>query len=111
MINMHAESAHIDLFSSWTKLLGNDMEDIAAHSEPVDIKNNALIIYVDHPGWIQRIEFKKHHILRQVRKKYAHVSHILVQRVSNENFIQRREARYMGNNPKLSDSHHGEFTH
>lgn len=103
IIDIDDETGYIDLFSSWAELLGEGMEDIAAHSEPVDIKNGALIVYVDHPGWVQRIDFRKKQILNCLNKRYAQINNIFVQRVSNEMFLQRREARIMGNNPRLAD--------
>ena len=101
-LNMREQSPFIDLFYSWTDILGEDMEDIAAHSEPVDIKNGALIVYVDHPGWMQRLDFKKKYVLQRLKKQYNHINNILIQKVSNEKFIERREARFMGNNPEIS---------
>ena len=97
MINMQDEDGYIDLFSSWSELLGEELEDIADHCEPVDIKNGALIVYVDHPGWIQRINFRKKLILQRIRKQNAQINNIFVQKVSNEKFVERREARFMGN--------------
>jgi len=105
IINMQDEVGFIDLFSTWGEILGDEKEmiNIAAHSEPVDMKNGVLIVYVDHPGWLQRIELSKKQLLERIHERYAQVSNIFVQKVNNEMFLQRREARIMGNKPPLAD--------
>jgi hypothetical protein len=44
--------------------------DLASHSQPVDIRNEALLVEVDHPGWLQMLHMKKERILRQIAKKF-----------------------------------------
>ncbi len=97
---------YINLFSSWSHILGDDLEDIAAHTEPVDVKNGSLIIFTDHPGWMQKLEFHKARILKRLQKRHPElrIRSIFVQRVSNERFIERREARLMGNTPPSAAS-------
>ncbi|AHC13450.1 DUF721 domain-containing protein [Salinispira pacifica] len=99
MINSREGADYLDLFSSWSSILGEGLEDIAAHTEPVDIKNGALILYVDHPGWMQKLEFRKSRLLRILKKKYPElgIHSVFIQKVSNERFLERREARMMGN--------------
>lgn len=101
MINSREGADYLDLFSSWSTILGEGLEDIAAHTEPVDIKNGALILYVDHPGWMQRLEFRKRKLLGMLKKKYPElgIHSVFIQKVSSERFLERREARVMGNTP------------
>lgn len=105
VLNTQEGQDYFNLFSSWTKILGDDLADIAAHSEPVDVKNGALIIYVDHPGWMQKLEFGKKRIIYRLRMRYPQlgINNIFIQKVSNERFLERREARLMGNNPRLDE--------
>ena len=55
------------LFSAWEKIAG---EDISAHSKIIDLKNGALQIEVDHPGWLQMIRLKERSILRALKSNY-----------------------------------------
>ena len=55
------------LFSGWKRMAG---DDIAAHSAVKDIQNGALLIEVDHPGWVQMIRLKERSILSAIQKRY-----------------------------------------
>jgi len=54
-------------FSSWKEIVGLDL---FAHSNPVDIQNNTLLIEADHPGWMQMLNLRKSEILRTIRQKF-----------------------------------------
>ncbi|MBA7621137.1 hypothetical protein ES703_28494 [subsurface metagenome] len=62
-------NAHLysSFFRGWQKIVGTSL---AEHSRVYDIKNKILLVEVDHPGWLQRLHFKKRAILRLVRKLY-----------------------------------------
>jgi hypothetical protein len=96
---------YLNLFSSWSSILGEDLEDIAAHTEPVDVKNGSLVLFVDHPGWMQKLEFSKKRILFRLKKRYPQlgIRGIFVQKVTSERFLERREARMLGNSIKAQD--------
>ena len=55
------------LFSGWRQIAG---VDIAAHSAVKDLQNGALLIEVDHPGWVQMIRLKERSILMSIQKRY-----------------------------------------
>ena len=46
-----------------SKISGNG-EQLAAHSNPVDLKNGILLVESDHPGWNQMLQMRKQFILR-----------------------------------------------
>lgn len=50
----------------WAAIVGNK---IALHSEPHDIKNNKLIIYVDDPIWINELNLLKDNILEKIHNR------------------------------------------
>ncbi len=66
-IHMDEEQDAVSLFQSWEMVVGTD---IAAHSHIHELEGATLIIYVDHPGWIQMIDLRKRSILRKIRIKY-----------------------------------------
>lgn len=115
MLNTDEAKTYVSLFSSWSKVLGEHLTDIAAHSEPVDLKSGSLIVYVDHPGWMQKLDFQKKTILRRLQKAYPDlgIERIFAQRVSNERFLERREARIMGSIPNAPSkpAYSAESTH
>jgi predicted nucleic acid-binding Zn ribbon protein len=39
-------------FSLWPQIVGSD---IAAHAQPVSLRNGTLVIAVDHPVWLQEL--------------------------------------------------------
>jgi hypothetical protein len=55
------------LRESWSKLVG---AQIAQHSEPGFIKENALHIFVDHPGWMPELERHKRGLLMKLQSSY-----------------------------------------
>jgi hypothetical protein len=54
-------------FRSWRTIVGLD---IASHTRVHEIEGWKLIIEADHPGWAQKIEWKKRAILREIQKRY-----------------------------------------
>lgn len=57
--------------NTWEKMAGSK---IASHSKIKEIKNETLIIEVDHPGWIQYILFEKDKILKTINKKFPELN-------------------------------------
>ena len=60
----------VSFFNFWKKLLG---ERLATHSHIRDVRNGALIIEADHPGWIQMLQLKQSEILDEIKKKFPDV--------------------------------------
>ncbi|MFW5843453.1 MAG: DUF721 domain-containing protein [Spirochaetota bacterium] len=57
-------------FSQWHGLVGTDL---AAHADPVDIKNGALYLEVDHPAWLQRLHAKQAEILEAIQDRFPNL--------------------------------------
>jgi len=53
------------LFRDWEKIAG---KALAAHARLVDVRNNILLIEVDHPGWLQMLQLRKAALLEAARK-------------------------------------------
>ena len=54
-------------FRSWKTIVGLD---IASHTRVHEIEGWKLIVQADHPGWAQKIEWKKRSILKEIGKRY-----------------------------------------
>jgi hypothetical protein len=55
------------LRKAWPELVG---EQIAHHSEPGFIKDAALFVYVDLPGWLPELERIKRMLLQKLQASY-----------------------------------------
>ena len=55
------------LRDAWPKLVG---AQIAKHSEPGFIKEFALYVFVDHPGWMPELERIKRMLLQKLQSRY-----------------------------------------
>ena len=55
------------LRKAWAELVG---EQIAQHSEPGFIKDFALHVFVDHPGWMPELERIKGVLLQKLQARY-----------------------------------------
>lgn len=55
------------LREAWPKLVG---AQIAKHSSPGFIKDFALNVFVDHPGWIPELERIKRFLLQKLQSQY-----------------------------------------
>lgn len=55
------------VFFHWPEIVG---KDIAAHAQPISLKNRLLIVGVDHPGWLQELSrYHKPLLLQKVRER------------------------------------------
>jgi hypothetical protein len=52
---------------SWKEIVG---ENISAHTKVIDVDKGIVIVEVDHPGWSQKILFKKKQILYELSINY-----------------------------------------
>jgi hypothetical protein len=67
LYNLQAGRDWADFFSGWIKLVG---EDLASHTRVFDVKNGALIVEVDHPGWMQLLQLRRQSVLAEVGRRY-----------------------------------------
>jgi hypothetical protein len=65
--NLEGGEKYVSLFSSWRKVAG---DDIASHSRIVDLRRGALLVEVDHPGWMQMLQMKQEAILKTLASRY-----------------------------------------
>ncbi len=65
--NITGGEEYVAFFKSWHRIVGTD---IAAHTRVTDIRNGALKVEVDHPGWMQMLQMRKDEIVRKVAAKY-----------------------------------------
>jgi hypothetical protein len=68
--NIQDTQGYVDFFQSWEKIVG---VDLAAHSDAVDIRNHALIVEVDHPGWMQKLHMQRERVLRTLQQRYPNL--------------------------------------
>jgi predicted nucleic acid-binding Zn ribbon protein len=69
------------LRKAWPELVG---APIAMHSEPGFIKDFALHVFVDHPGWMSELERSKRLFLQRLQGSYANL------RIRHLRFLLRR---------------------
>ncbi len=53
------------LFTDWRTIAG---EALADHCRIADVRDGALLLEVDHPGWIQMVQLKKPSLLSAARR-------------------------------------------
>ena len=68
--NIQDTQGYVDFFQSWQQIVG---VDLAAHSDAVDIRNHALVVEVDHPGWMQKLHMQRERILETLQKRYPNL--------------------------------------
>lgn len=61
---------YVSFFSDWKSIVG---EDLACHARAVDIRRNAILVEVDHPGWMQILQMRQADILKTIRKKHPDI--------------------------------------
>ncbi|MCL1818420.1 MAG: DUF721 domain-containing protein [Spirochaetaceae bacterium] len=76
LYNLEGGEKYASLFSSWRKIAG---EDIAGHSRVADLRKGALIVEVDHPGWMQMLRIQHDEILGKLSAKYPSLGIRMVQ--------------------------------
>jgi hypothetical protein len=74
---------YADFFASWREIAGPGLCD---HTQVVDIKNGIAIVHVDHPGWMQKLTFKKQSILVRLQQRYPEleITNVLMKCVPTE---------------------------
>jgi hypothetical protein len=81
--NLHEGEQYQGLYGAWKEIVG---PDLAAHTKPADIRDGNLIIFTDHQGWMQKLNFSKRNILAILRKRYKElaIKNILMRLVSSK---------------------------
>ena len=70
--NFQDGKKYVSFFSSWQKIVGDDKdgEGIFSHSKITDINKGALLVEVDHPGWMQQLRMRQERILKKIASEY-----------------------------------------
>lgn len=58
---------YLGIFKGWDDLVG---QDLASHTKVKDIEQGYVLVEVDHPGWMYRLQLKERRILKSIRLKY-----------------------------------------
>jgi predicted nucleic acid-binding Zn ribbon protein len=67
LIQNEQQREALSLFSAWTKIAGINE---GSHSRIEEIENGVVIVKVDHPGWLQKLEMKRKNILKNLKNSY-----------------------------------------
>ena len=67
LYNLEAGREWSEFFSRWVNLVG---EDLASHTRVSDVKNGAVIVEVDHPGWMQLLQMRRGNVLAEIARRY-----------------------------------------
>ena len=92
---IHDTQGYVDFFQSWQEIVG---VDLAAHSDAVDIRNRALVVEVDHPGWMQRLHMQRERILKEIQRRYPTLG------VENLHFTLVEEGKKTGTEQRSAGS-------
>lgn len=70
-LNIHDEHGYAKLFSTWRTVCDEvSSRGFADHSRIVDVRNGAVVVAVDHPGWIQLIQMHERRILSRLQQRF-----------------------------------------
>ena len=65
--NIEHGREYLDIHRGWQGLVGIN---IAAHSKPIDIAHEALVIEVDHPAWMNEVHLRREEILSKLKRMF-----------------------------------------
>lgn len=81
-VDSSAGRQYVALHQNWQSLVGMDL---AAHSEPVDIRRDALVVELDHPGWMQMLQMQERRLIERLRREFPELAiKTLQMRLRNE---------------------------
>ena len=66
-IGIRDEKGVVPFVRAWPTIAGRDL---AAHSQILDVKNGALLIGLDHPAWLQRMQMDQRRIVQTVQRQF-----------------------------------------
>lgn len=65
--NIAGGEEHVAFYRNWEEIVGFDL---ATHTSVTDIRNNALLVEVDHPAWMQMVQLRQNQILATVQRRF-----------------------------------------
>lgn len=70
-LHVHDEHGYVKLFSTWRTVCDEvSSRGLADHSSIVDVRNGALIVAVDHSGWMQIIQMYEQRLLEKLQRRF-----------------------------------------
>ncbi len=66
-IGARDERGVVPFVLAWPQIVGSDL---AAHTKVLDIRNGAVLVGVDHPGWLQRLHLEQNRIIGMIRRRF-----------------------------------------
>lgn len=67
LIGARDEKGVVPFVSAWPRIVGTDL---AAHTRVLDIRNGAVLVGVDHPGWLQRMHLEQKRIIAEIGRQF-----------------------------------------
>lgn len=55
------------MFENWDSVVG---DSLAEHAQPQKIQGHTLFLSVDHPAWIQELQFLKEPLIRKIQAAF-----------------------------------------
>lgn len=94
-LGIHDDKGMVPCVRTWPELAGGDL---AAHSQVRDLRHGALVIGVDHPGWLQQLHLDQRRILAAVRRRFPDLGVTSLQFV----IVERLDSPWAGGTPRES---------
>ncbi len=70
-LNIRDEHGYARLFSTWRGVCDEvSSRGLADHSSIVDVRHGAVIVAVDHPGWLQVLQFYHAQLLEKLQRRF-----------------------------------------
>lgn len=66
-IGARDEQGVVPFVSAWPRIVGTDL---AAHTRVLDIRNGAILVGVDHPGWMQRLHLEQKRVIARIQSEF-----------------------------------------
>jgi predicted nucleic acid-binding Zn ribbon protein len=54
------------IFARWSELVG---PDVAAHAQPLSVREGTLVVVVDHPAWAASLRLLSESLLERIREE------------------------------------------
>ncbi len=70
-LNIRDEHGYARLFTTWRSVCDEvSSRGLADHSSIVDVRHGAIIVAVDHPGWLQLLQFYHARLLDKLQRRF-----------------------------------------
>lgn len=70
-LNIRDEHGYARLFTTWRSVCDEvSSRGLADHSSIVDVQHGAVIVAVDHPGWLQLLQFYHAQLIEKLQRRF-----------------------------------------